>query len=126
MTIQYIQNNLKYKNSITYTISEKKSRIHGLWGCLLIDYILKAYATIMRYYHLEILLQMSVSDIPQKNIKNKKEERHKITQFKNCYSSKKTPMNTDCDRADSRFTNDTQCVKKCNIFNDINIKYHTC
>ncbi|RKU28658.1 hypothetical protein C6497_07810 [Candidatus Poribacteria bacterium] len=45
MTIQYIHNNLKNKNSITYTFSEKKSSIDGLWGCHLL---------------------MSVSDIPQK------------------------------------------------------------
>ncbi|RKU31618.1 hypothetical protein C6497_01445 [Candidatus Poribacteria bacterium] len=89
----------------------------GLWGCHLIANTLTGYVTIMRYYHLENVLQMSVSDIPPKNIKNKKEEGHKSTQFKNCYYSKKTPMNADCDKANSRFTNDTECVKKCNILN---------
>ena len=44
-------------------------------------------------------------------------ERHKNTQFQNLYNSKKTRMNIDCDRADSRFSNVTQCDKKCNILN---------
>ncbi|RKU29236.1 hypothetical protein C6497_06615 [Candidatus Poribacteria bacterium] len=116
MTIQYIQINLKNNNSLTYTISVQKSCMVGLWECHLIGYTPKGYVTIMRYYHLEDVLQKSVSDIPPKNIKNKKGEGHKITQFKNFYNSNKTRMNTGYDRADSRFTNDTKCVKKCNIF----------
>ncbi|RKU28715.1 hypothetical protein C6497_08120 [Candidatus Poribacteria bacterium] len=124
MTIQYFQINLK--NSITYTISERESCMDGLWVCHLIRYTLKFYVAIMRNYYLENVLQMSVSDIPPKNIKNKKVEGHKITQFKNSYYSKKTPMNADYDRADSSFTNDTKCVKKCNIFNKINNIYYKC
>ena len=121
MTIQYFQYNLKNKNSITYTISEKKSCMDGLWICHLIRYTLKYYVAIMRYYYLENVLQMSVSDIFPKKV-----EGHKITQFKNCYYSKKTPMNADYDKADSRFTNDTKCVKKCNVFNIIDTKYYIC
>ncbi|RKU25261.1 hypothetical protein C6497_16315 [Candidatus Poribacteria bacterium] len=126
MTIQYILINLKNKNGITYTISLRKRCFDGLWECLLIGYSLIGYVIIMRYYHIENVLKMSVSEIPPKNIINKKEEGHKITQFKNFYNSFKTPMNPDCDRADSRFTNDTKCVKKCNIFNYINNTYNIC
>ncbi|RKU27376.1 hypothetical protein C6497_11550 [Candidatus Poribacteria bacterium] len=66
MTIQYIQNYLKNNNSITYTISKKKSRIDGLSVCHLIGYNRKGYITILRYYYLEKALQMSVSDNLQK------------------------------------------------------------
>ncbi|RKU30304.1 hypothetical protein C6497_04915 [Candidatus Poribacteria bacterium] len=69
MTIQYFQINLK--NSITDTISEKKSCMDGLWECHLIRYTLKYYVAIMRYYYLENVLQMSVSDIPPKKYKKK-------------------------------------------------------
>ncbi len=72
MTIQYIQNNLKNKNSITYTISAKNSSMDGLCGCHLIGYTLKYYVAIMTYYYLENVLQLSVTDIPPKNIKIKK------------------------------------------------------
>ncbi len=87
MTTQYIQNNLKNNNSITYTISEKKSYIDGLWGCHLLGYTLKGYITIMRHYYLQKALQMSVSNNLQKGIL-----RHSITQFENFYNCKK---NTD-------------------------------
>ncbi|RKU25679.1 hypothetical protein C6497_15065 [Candidatus Poribacteria bacterium] len=63
MTIQYIHNNLINKNSTPYTIPERESCLDGLWGCHLIGYTLKGYVKIMRYYHLETVFQMSVSDI---------------------------------------------------------------
>ncbi|RKU24660.1 hypothetical protein C6497_17760 [Candidatus Poribacteria bacterium] len=78
MTIQYIHN---------HTISKQKSCMDGLCGSHLIEKNLLGYFTIMRYYYLENVLQMSVSDILQK-----KEERHKITQFKNFYYSKKNTV----------------------------------
>ncbi|RKU28388.1 hypothetical protein C6497_09205 [Candidatus Poribacteria bacterium] len=107
MTIQYIHNN---------TISKQKSCMDGLCGSHLIEKNLLGYFTIMRYYYLENVLQMSVSDILQKKKKDTKSHNLRIFTI-----LKKTPLNADCDRADSRFTNDTECVKKCNIFNKINI-----
>ncbi|RKU27957.1 hypothetical protein C6497_10260 [Candidatus Poribacteria bacterium] len=80
MTIQYIQNNLK-NNNFTYTISEKKSCLDGLWRCHLIGNNLRGYISIMRYYFLEIVLQKSVSD------SLKKIRRTQITQFKKFYYS---------------------------------------
>ena len=65
-------NNLKNKNYITYTISEKISCIAGLWGCHLIKYNQKDHITIMRYYHLENVLQLSVSDILRKKMNDTK------------------------------------------------------
>ncbi|RKU29477.1 hypothetical protein C6497_06095 [Candidatus Poribacteria bacterium] len=121
MTIQYIHNNLKNRNNITYTISKKNSCMDGLWTPHLIGYTLKGYVTIIRYYHLENALQMSVSDILQKKKKDTKSHNLRIFTI-----LKKTPLNADCDRADSRFTNDTECVKKCNIFNYIDILYNIC
>ncbi|RKU28753.1 hypothetical protein C6497_08315 [Candidatus Poribacteria bacterium] len=47
--------------------------------------------------------------------------RPKITQLQNFYNSNKTRINTRCNRADSRFTNDTPCDKKCNILNNIEL-----
>ncbi|RKU27827.1 hypothetical protein C6497_10440 [Candidatus Poribacteria bacterium] len=126
MTIQYIKNNLKNNNSITYTISDKKWYMKDLLSCHLIGYTLNDHHTIMRHHLLENVLQMSVSDIPPKNIKKKKEERHRNHNLRNFTIVKKTPINADCDRADSRFTNDTQCVKKCNIFNIMNNNYYIC
>ena len=114
-------NHLKNKNSMTFTISEKESCMDGLWECHLIGYISKGYVIIMRHYYFENVLQISVSDNLQKG-----KLRHRITQFENFYNCNKIRMNTDCDRAESRFTNDTQCVKKCNIFNIMNINYNLC
>ncbi|RKU25374.1 hypothetical protein C6497_16060 [Candidatus Poribacteria bacterium] len=88
MTIQYIQNNLKNNNSITYTISEKKSSIDGSWGCHLIGNNLKGYITIMRHYYLEIVLQKSVSD----SLRKKKNDT-KTSIFTNSYIPKKVPLN---------------------------------
>ncbi|RKU28330.1 hypothetical protein C6497_08915 [Candidatus Poribacteria bacterium] len=44
MTIQYMQNILKNRNSINYINSEQKSCIDGLWECHLIGYTLKGNA----------------------------------------------------------------------------------
>ena len=121
MTIQYIHNNLKNRNSITYTISEKKSCMDGFCGCHLIGYTLKGYVIIMKHYYLESVLQMSVSDNLHKKKKNTKSHNFRIFTI-----LKKTRTNTDCDRTDTRFTNDTKCVKKCNIINIINDNYYLC
>ena len=78
MTNQYINNYLKYKNNITYSITEKKSCIDGLWECHLIGYTLKGYLIIMRHYYLENELRMSVSDILHKKKKDTKAHEFKI------------------------------------------------
>ncbi|RKU32056.1 hypothetical protein C6497_00010 [Candidatus Poribacteria bacterium] len=78
MTIQYIHNNLKNKNSITYTISEKKSCMDGLCRSHLIEKNLRGYLTIMRYYYLENVLQISVLDILHKKKKDRKTHDFKI------------------------------------------------
>ncbi|RKU25982.1 hypothetical protein C6497_14440 [Candidatus Poribacteria bacterium] len=74
MTIQYFQINLKNKNSITYTISEKNSCIDGFCGCHLIGYTLKGYVPMMRYYHLENVLKCLYQIVTKiKEIKKKKD-----------------------------------------------------
>ncbi|RKU26042.1 hypothetical protein C6497_14765 [Candidatus Poribacteria bacterium] len=53
------------------------------------------------------------------SISRKKMENTKTHNFRILTILKKTPMNTDCDRADRSFSNGTPCDKKCNILNDM-------
>ncbi|RKU27342.1 hypothetical protein C6497_11370 [Candidatus Poribacteria bacterium] len=87
MTIQYTQINFKYKYSITYTISKKNSCM-GMLSNWIHPKRLCSNNEILSF-------RKRIKNVCNKysqNIKNKKEERHKITQFKNFYNSKK---NTD-------------------------------
>ncbi len=62
------------------TVTEKSYDFvtFGLWECHLIGYTPKGYVTIMRYYYLENVLQMSVSDILHKKNKDTKAHNFRI------------------------------------------------